>query len=184
MKTRLFLTLCSVAFSFILVASCSEVLWNEVEGSYFFHENEEVVFENKGYFGMDDAGNIFMACFSGPEVVMVPRDCINIFIPKDCFTLKNNRLTFRGSFKTKVRFFTEVREHNLSKVVFHHLQQDTKVHLSGSVTHDSAKEFFQVGNEYPCQVSLSFSLEDGTTCHLKMNSMTVVANTTIFHGWL
>ena len=61
MKTRLFLTLCAVAFSFILVTSCSEVLWNEVEGSYFYHGNEEVVFENKGFFGMDDAGNICMA---------------------------------------------------------------------------------------------------------------------------
>lgn len=184
MKTRLVLTLCSVAFSFILATSCSEVLWNEAEGSYFYHENEKAVFENKGFFGMDDAGNICMACYSGPEVIMVPRDCINIFIPKDCFTLKNNRLTFRNSFRTKVRFFTEVREHNLSKEVMVHLQQDTKVHFSGSITQDSAKEFFQVGNEYPCQVSLSFSLEDGSTYHLKMDSMTVVANATILHGWL
>ena len=94
----------------------------------------------------------------------------------------STRVLFRGT--DNKNGVSKIREPNLHKEVMVHLQQDTKVHFSGSVTHDSAKEFFQVGNEYPCQVSLSFSLEDGTTCHLKMNSMTVVANTTIFHGWL
>ena len=167
-----------------VVVSCSKEPLNEADGSYFYLENSSVVFEDKGYMIQDLAGNLSIACFDGPKVIGEERDCINIRVPKDCFTLSDNRLSFRNSFDAKVRFFTKLYEHGGHSLVRVHLQQNTRVHFSGSITKDAGDDFFQTGNVYPCSISLSFSLEDGSNIRLQMKSMTVSDEQTLTGGWL
>lgn len=127
----------------------------------------------------DPDGNISTACYSGPRVIGEKRDCINILVPKGSFTLNDNRLSFRNSFDAKVRYFTKLYEHSGHSLVSIHLIQSVRVHISGAIINDTGQDFFQTGNAYPCSVSLSFSLEDGSNIRLQMNSMTVSDETTL-----
>ena len=175
------------ALSLILIScaffSCSKAPLNETDGTYFFYENTRVVFEDKGYMLNDPDGNISFACFDGPRVIGEERHCINIFVPRNCFTLSDNRLSFRNSFDAKVRFFTKHYEHFGHSTVNVHLEQNARVHFSGSITNNSGDDFFLTGNTYPCSISLSFSLEDGSKILLQMNSMTVSDEQTLIGGW-
>ena len=164
--------------------ACTKAPLNETEGSYFLHENTRVEFEDKGYMIKDLEGNISIACFSGPKVIGEERDCINILVPKDRYTLKNNRLTFRSSFDSKIRFFTKFYEYGGHATVYIHFQQNTRVHISGAITNDTSNDMFQEGAVYPCPVSISFTLEDGTPIRLKMNTGTVSDEMTLIGGWL
>ena len=166
------------------ITSCSKAPLNETDGSYFLYENTRVVFEDKGYMLKDMDGNISIACFDGPKVIGEERNCINIFVPQNCFTLSDNRLSFRNSFDAKVRFFTKLYEYGGHAVVQVNLQQNTKVHIRGPIANDTGDDFFQTWNEYPCSISLSFSLEDGNNIRLQMNTMTVSDEQTLIGGWL
>ena len=177
LATSLVILASSMAFS------CSKAPLNEADGSYFFQENTQIVFEDKGEMLMDLAGNLSIACFDGPKVIGEERDCINILVPKNCFTLNEDRLSFRNSFDAKVRFFTIDYEYGGRAVVAIHLEQKRKVHFSGSIMNDTGKDFFQTGNEYPCSLSVSFSLEDGSRIRLQINTMTVSDEQTLTGGW-
>lgn len=176
-------------FAFLLILfscavfSCTKTPLNEADGSFFFQENTPIVFEDKGYILKDIDGNISIACFDGPKVIGEERNCINIFVPQNCFTLSDNRLSFRNSFDAKVRFFTKLYEYGGHAVVQVHLEQNTKVHIRGSIANDTGEDFFQTGNVYPCSISLSFSLEDGNNIRLQMNTMTVSDEQTLTGGW-
>lgn len=166
------------------LASCTKAPLNETDGSYFLHENTRVEFEDKGYMIKDLEGNISIACFSGPKVIGEERDCINILVPKDRYTLKNNRLTFRSIFDSKIRFFTKFYEYGGHATVYHHFQQNTRVHIRGAITNDTSNDMFQEGNVYPCPISISFTLEDGTSIRLQMNTITITNEMTLIEGWL
>mgnify|MGYP007070330555 CR=1 FL=1 len=176
-------------FAFLLILfscavfSCTKAPLNEADGSFFFQENTPIVFEDKGYILKDIDGNISIACFDGPKVIGEERNCINIFVPQNCFTLSDSRLSFRNSFDAKVRFFTKFYEYGGHATVQVHLEQNTKVHIRGSIANDTGEDFFQTGNVYPCSISLSFSLEDGTNIRLQMNTMTVSDEQTLIGGW-
>jgi len=182
--------LTSIAASVVIIliicslASCTKAPLNETKGSFFLHENTRVEFEDKGYMIKDLEGNISIACFSGPRVIGESRDCINILVPKDRYTLKNNRLTFRSSFDAKIRFFTKFYEHGGHAEVAIYFQQNTKVHVSGAITNDTPNDIFQEGNVYPCPFSISFTLEDGTSIRLQMNTITITDEMTLISGWL
>lgn len=164
--------------------SCSKAPLNEADGSYFFQENSRIVFEDKGYMLMDMVGNLSIACFDGPKVIGEERDCINILVPKNCFTLSDNRLSFRNSFDAKIRFFTKLYEHGGHAVVNIHFQQNARVHINGAIIDNTGNDFFETGNAYPCSITLSFSLEDGSKIRLQMNTMTVSDEQTLTGGWL
>ena len=178
--------LCIMALSAVLATgvSCSKAPLNEADGSYFYQENTQIVFEDKGYMLKDLDGNLSIACFDGPKVLGEERDCINILVPKNCFTLSDDRLSFHNSFDAKIRFFTKLYEHEGYAVVHIHFQQNVRVHISGSIINDTGNDFFQTGNAYPCSISLSFSLEDGSKIRLQMNTMTVSDEQTLTGGWL
>lgn len=181
-KNRLLFTI--LALGILSCHACSKAPLNEAEGSYFLHENTSVVFEDQGYMLKDLEGNISIACFSGPKVIGEERDCINILVPKDRYSLNNNRLTFRSSFDADIRFFSKHYEYGGHAIVFVHFQQNTRVHISGSITNDTSNDMFQEGAVYPCPVSISFTLEDGTPIRLKMNTVTVSDEMTLIDGWL
>lgn len=172
----------SVAILSCAVLSCSKAPLNEVDGSYFYRNNTRVEFEDKGYIIQDYfTGNIAIACYNAPKVKGRMRDCIKILIPQSCYTLTNNRLTFRHSFDAKIGLFSESGDRD--KLVFHHLQQKAKVHLSGTITNDTGQDFFQLGNVYYSPVSVSFSLDDGSDIRLRMNTVTVVQDQGLYVVW-
>ncbi len=177
MKKALFLMTAALA----LTVSCSKAPLNEVDGSYFYHENTHVVFEDKGYLTKDSEGNIYIACYGAPQTKGEERDCLNILIPKNGYRLNGNSLFFRDSFDTKIRFFSK---NSGEDVLFIHLQQNTRVCFSGTVTNKTENDFFHAGNVYNGSVSLSFSLDDGTRIRLQMNTMTITDDPTLFSGWL
>jgi|GEM_PF-2328775 hypothetical protein len=177
-----FLIASLVAILSCVVVSCSKAPLNEVDGSYFYRNNTRVEFEDKGYMIQDYfTGNISIACYSAPLIKGETRDCINILIPQSCYTLTNNRLTFRHSFDANIQFFTESGDRD--KLIFGHLQQKRKVHLSGTITNDTGQDFFQLGNVYYSPVSVSFSLDDGSDIRLRMNTMTVVQDQGLHVVW-
>ena len=165
-----------------ICVSCSDLTINEVEGSYFLQENTRVVLEDAGYLEKGFDGEIAMGCYGrrGDE----ESDCVSVLIPKDGYSLDNNRLVFHNSFKAKVRFSTTFYESNGHALTFVHLQQETKVHASGKVANDTAKDFFQVGNVYQGPVSFSFTLDDGTRVRLQMRTVTVKETGHLNAGWL
>ena len=112
------------------------------------------------------------------------RDCINIIVPSSCYSLSKNQLKFRNAFKAKLRFYTEYLEGGGHALIENHLQQNTKVRFDGTIINDSKQDFWEVGNVFYNPVFLSFSLEDGSSIRLGMNTMTVVDDVTLFGGWL
>lgn len=56
--------------------------------------------------------------------------------------------------------------------------------FDGTIINDSKQDFLEVGNVFYNPVFLSFSLEDGSSIRLGMNTMTVVDDVTLFGGWL
>ena len=187
MKTNLHHTF-KIMISLIIIPcaifSCSKAPLNEADGSYFFYENGRVVFEDEGFIVKDDKGNLSIACYNGPKVIHEKRDCINILVPRKNYTISNNRLSFSISFDAKIRFFTESIEPHGTGIVCVHLQQNSRVHISGTITNDYGNDFFQTGNAYPYSISLSFSLEDGTPIRLKMETVSVSDDFTLIDGWL
>ena len=174
-----------LAFIFLCVlVSCSKAPLNEVDGSFFYRENTRVEFEDKGYMIKDSNGDLAIACYSGPKVIGEKRDGINILIPPSCYSLSNNKLTFRNSFKAKVRFITELPEGGGHTLIHNYLQQYTEVYLDGKITNNTKQDFWEVDNVFYNPISLSFSLEDGSRVRLGMNSMTVVDDYNLLTGWL
>lgn len=92
MKTTVYsMPLLACIFLWVL-ASCSKVPLNEVDGSFFYRENTRVEFEDKGYMIKDSNGNLAIACYSGPALIGGERDCINIIVPSSCYSLSKNQL--------------------------------------------------------------------------------------------
>jgi len=164
--------------------SCSDLTLNEVEGSYFLREDSNVALEEKGYLQNGFEGEIALGCYGNRREEGDVKDCITILIPADSYTLKNNRLNFRNSFKAKVRFCTYHYEHNGHSIVGVHLQQETKVHVSGTLSNNTASDFFQPRNVYSGPLSVSFTLDDGSKVRLKMNTVTVQETGSLIAGWL
>lgn len=98
--------------------------------------------------------------------------------------MSNNKLTFRNSFKAKVRFITELPEGGGHTLIHNYLQQYTEVYLDGKITNNTKQDFWEVDNVFYNPISLSFSLEDGSRVRLGMNSMTVVDDYNLLTGWL
>ncbi|MBR5723964.1 MAG: hypothetical protein IKX62_01145 [Bacteroidales bacterium] len=166
------------------VLSCTKIPLNEAAGSYFYHDNSRVVFEDEGYMAKYiQTDNFVIACYTGPKVIGEERDCINIFIPQNSFTLTNNRLTFRNPVNARIRFYSELSEPGGHALIHIHLQQETKARISGTITNDKTYDFFQTGNVYHSPLSISFSLDDGSRISLRMNTMTVVDDPTLYSGW-
>lgn len=166
------------------IISCSKIPLNEAAGSYFYHDNSKVVFEDEGYMAKYiQTDNFVIACYTGPKVIGEQRDCINIFIPKNSFKLNNNRLTFRNPVNARIRFYSELPEPGGRALISIHLQQETKARISGTITNDTIYDFFQAGNVYHSPLSVSFSLDDGSRISLKMKTMTVNDDPTLYSGW-
>lgn len=164
--------------------SCSDLTLNEVEGSSFLLENSRVALEDAGYLEKGFDGEIAIGCYGRRGDEERVSDCITVLIPKDGYSLENNRLVFHNSFKAKVRFCTTFYESNGHAVTSVHLQQEAKVHTSGKISNDTEKDFFQAWNKYSGPISLSFTLDDGSKVRLKMNTVTVKETGPLVSGWL
>ena len=167
-----------------ITLSCSDLTLNEVEGSYFLLEESHVQLEDKGYLQNGFEGEIALGCYGNRGEDENVKDCITVLIPADGYALNNNRLTFRNSFKAKVRFCTTFYESNGHAVTGVHLQQETRVHVSGTLSNNTASDFFQPRNVYSGPVSVSFTLDDGSKVRLKMNTVTVQETGSLIAGWL